>query len=111
LVVGPFEDVVADLGGVIRRVNRRFGTDFLEFEPTQANVSRAMEELDRWDLNTFGANERLELGRARPSDRREQVKMELRERYRHPSMAKLRAEAEQLHESLTRRDGQEANGY
>jgi hypothetical protein len=111
VVVGRFEDVIADLGALIREINRRFGTSFREFEPTEANVSRAMEELDRWDLNTFGESERLKLGRARPSDRREQVKMELRERYRHPRLAKSRAKAERLHESFARRDGPSASGY
>jgi hypothetical protein len=111
VVVGRFEDVVAHLGALIREINLRFGTNFREFEPTEANLSHAMEELDRWDLNTFGQNERLELGRARPSDQREQVKMELRERYRHPRLAKPRAEAERLHEWFTRRDGPAAKGY
>jgi hypothetical protein len=111
VVVGRFEDVVGDLGALIGEINRRFGTSFREFQPTEVNVSRAMEELDLWDLNTFGNSDRLELGRARPSDRREQVKMELRQRYRHPSLAKLRAKAEHLHESFARHDGPAANGY
>jgi hypothetical protein len=111
VVVGGFEDVIADLGALIRQINRRFGTSFREFEPTEANVSRAMEELDRWDLNTFGEGEHLELGRARPSDRREHVKRALRERYRHPRLAKSREKAERLHESFARRKGQAGNGY
>lgn len=111
VVVGQFEDVVADLGAVIRQVNQWFGTSFREFAPTEANVSRAMEELDRWDLNTFGESERLALGRARPSDRREQAKAELRERYRHPRLSKSRTKAERLHESFARRERPAANGY
>jgi hypothetical protein len=38
LVVGDFEEVTSDLGAVIRRVNRRFGTRFGEFEHTAENV-------------------------------------------------------------------------
>lgn len=111
VVVGRFEDVITDLGALIRQINRRFGTSFREFEHTEANVSRAMEELDRWDLNTFGENQRLELGRARPSDLREHVKRELRERYRDPRLAKSREKAERLHESFAGRDRQPGNGY
>jgi hypothetical protein len=70
-----------------------------------------MEELDRWDLNTFGASERLELGRARPSDRRQEAKTELGKRYRHPGLAKLRSEVERLHEWFGRRQGPGLDGY
>jgi hypothetical protein len=111
VVVGRFEDVTADLGGLIRQVNQRFGTSFREFEPTEVNVSRAMEELDRWDLNTFGDSDRLELGRARPSDRREQVKRRLREQYRHPRLAKSRERAERLHQWFARHEGRAGKGY
>lgn len=111
VVVGRFEEVIADLGGLIRQINGRFGTGFREFEPAEANVSSVMEELDRWDLNTFGEGERMELGRARPNDRREHAKKELRERYRHPRLARSRERAERLHESFARREGQTVNGY
>jgi hypothetical protein len=38
LVVGEFQEVTSNLGGVIRRVNRRFGTTFREFQHTPENV-------------------------------------------------------------------------
>jgi hypothetical protein len=38
LVVGEFEEVTSNLGTVIRRVNRRFGTRFRQFEHTPENV-------------------------------------------------------------------------
>jgi hypothetical protein len=38
LVSGAFEEVTSDFGAVVRRVNRRFGTSFGEFEHSDANV-------------------------------------------------------------------------
>jgi hypothetical protein len=38
LVVGDFDEVTSDLGAVIRKVNRRFGTRFGEFEHNAENV-------------------------------------------------------------------------
>jgi hypothetical protein len=38
LVTAGFDQVTSDLGAVIRRVNRRFGTRFREFEHTSENV-------------------------------------------------------------------------
>jgi hypothetical protein len=38
LVVGDFDEVTSDMGAVTRRLNRRFGTHFREFEHTPENV-------------------------------------------------------------------------
>lgn len=43
LVVGEFEQVTADFGAVVRRLNARFGTRFTEFENTEANMRECME--------------------------------------------------------------------
>jgi hypothetical protein len=40
-VVGPFEEVTTDLGGVIARLNARFGTSFAPFEHTSGHVAAA----------------------------------------------------------------------
>ena len=37
VVVGLFDDVIADFGSVVRAVNERFGTSFQPYEPTAAN--------------------------------------------------------------------------
>ena len=100
LVVGRFDDVVADFGRVIRQVNQRFGTAFEPFDANEANVGRVLAEVDRWDLNTFGEGERLERGRARPSELRRQAKAELRERYWDRKLARRREAAERLHGSF-----------
>lgn len=46
-LVGRFEEVVADAGALIARVNTRYGTDFDVFEHTEANV-RALRRGQRY---------------------------------------------------------------
>jgi hypothetical protein len=100
LVVGRFKDVVGDLGGVIREVDERFDVDFEPFIPSEENLASVREELDRWDLNTFGSGEDLERGRARPSPKRELMKEDLLRAYQHPRLSRLRTRAERLHEAF-----------
>lgn len=45
-VIATFEEVTSDLGGVIRRVNQRFATDFREFDHTEANVQTVFSLID-----------------------------------------------------------------
>jgi hypothetical protein len=99
-VVGRFEDVVHDFGKVTRDLNQRFGTSFEEFVPTDANLAAVMEELDQWDVNTFGRGDQLELGRGRPTEAKDRMKAASRPSYRTPRLARLRARAEQLYETL-----------
>ena len=42
-VVGGFGQVTTDMGGVIREVNRRFGTSFAEFERTEEHERQVLE--------------------------------------------------------------------
>ena len=96
-VVGPFEEVTSDLGRVIRRVNDRFGTNFVPFEPTEANLAAVRKEMDRWDANTYRQGGQMELGRGRPTEEKESRKAELLERYRASSVSRLREGAERLY--------------
>jgi hypothetical protein len=43
LVVADFDEVTRDFGAVVRRINARFGTTFVPFEPTEANVRTCLE--------------------------------------------------------------------
>ena len=104
-VVGRFEDVTSDLGRVIRRVNDRFGTNFVSFEPTEANLAAVREEMDRWDANTYRGGGPVELGRGRPTEEKELHKAELLERYRATSVSRLRERAERLYSTLAAHTG------
>jgi hypothetical protein len=58
-VIGPFEEVTADMGAVIDRVNRRYGRDFARFEHTPENVERCyrlIEERSRQPSSTAAIN-------------------------------------------------------
>jgi hypothetical protein len=45
-VVATFEEVTTDFGAVTRRVNKRFGTDFREFDHTEQNVRLVFQLID-----------------------------------------------------------------
>jgi hypothetical protein len=99
-VVGRFEEVTSDLGSVIRRVNERFGTSFVPFEPTDANLAAVREEMDRWDTNTYRRGGPVELGRGRPTEEKESRKAELLDRYRSSPLSRLRQRAEHLYRAF-----------
>jgi hypothetical protein len=45
-VIATFDEVTNDFGAVIRRVNARFGTKFIPFEHTDANVNRCFDLIE-----------------------------------------------------------------
>jgi hypothetical protein len=101
-VVARLDEVTADLGGVIRRVNARFGTDFVPYEPNEVNECAVRNELDAWDANT---NRReggpAELARGRPTEEKETRKQELRTAYRSRRHARTRTKAEDVYRRMT----------
>src|SRR5947208_1171655 len=89
-------DATSDVGGIVRRVNERFGTRFREFERTPENLARVRDLIDRGDLNTFGTAEGAERGGGLPASRREALKDRLRAAYGRPELGRLRRRAERL---------------
>ena len=100
LVVAAFDEVIADLAPVIRRVNERFGTEFREFEHTPENVARVMTLIERGDLNTFGSADAADRAGGRPSEARARLKDELRGAYHARRLAPLRERADRLYVAL-----------
>ncbi|HZP89606.1 MAG TPA: hypothetical protein VFC04_01270 [Actinomycetota bacterium] len=100
VVVGRFADVTTDFGGVIRRVNERFGTSFVEFEHTQESARRVFEEIEGDYRGRLPEGEALERQVARPSEWRRRVKAELASAYRAPATRDLRARAERAFGAL-----------
>jgi hypothetical protein len=101
-VVGRFDEVTADLGAAIRRVNDRFGTDFVPYEPTEENERAVRAELDIWDANTNRQEGGpAELGRGRPTEEKEARKAALRDAYRSSPYARARARAEAVYRTIT----------
>jgi hypothetical protein len=98
-VVATFEQVSTDFGEVIRRLNERFGSSFQEFQHTEANVALCFKIIEEYDLRTTG--EVVEKTVARPSQQRKRMKDELRSAFRSPKLARSRADAYELYETLT----------
>jgi len=91
-VVGTFQDVVADFGAVTRRVNERFARDYGEFDHTEANVARIIGEIETHQRTVHPQGRELERVIPRPSQVRNELKREMRARYREaPEALKARA--------------------
>jgi hypothetical protein len=120
LVVGEFDEVTADLGAVVQRLNALTASAFSEFVPTEANLAEVLElsgqrstEIPEWfhTLLRFESGligrEELEAVRARlplrehedrldawvPSPRRRQTTELLLTRWEEPHLAKERRRA------------------
>jgi N-acetylglucosaminyldiphosphoundecaprenol N-acetyl-beta-D-mannosaminyltransferase len=100
-VVATFGEVVGrHMDEVIRRINERFGTSFVEFEATEENVATCLREIDEHWRQRFGDGGRLERIVPRPSELREGMKDELHARYAATAPPTLRARAERIFEAL-----------
>lgn len=99
-VLGTFDEVRTDFGALIVQVNERFGTDFRPFEHTPEHLLRIGEEIEA----DFGSRaddlETLERMIPRPSALREDLKVELRARYRTEAADRLRRRAERIFQAL-----------
>jgi hypothetical protein len=94
-VVAVFDDVVKDFGAVTRRVNDRFGTSFVPYEPTPDNEQAAfelVEEMNRLECR----GEVVETHVGRPSADRADRKREIQQLMSQPRAARLLAEAQAL---------------
>jgi hypothetical protein len=98
-VVATFEEVSTDFGEVIRRLNERFGSTFQEFQHTEENVATCFMIIEEHDRRTAGKV--VEQTVARPSQQREHMKNALRSTLRSPKLARARAEAYDVFETLT----------
>lgn len=96
-VVGTFAEVTGGrMDAVIRRINGRFATPFVEFEATEENVAICLRQIDEHWRARRGDGERLERIVPRPSDVREGMKASLHVRYRKTAPPPLRSRAETL---------------
>jgi hypothetical protein len=99
-VVARFDEVVADFGTVVRRLNERFGTAFAEFDHTPENVARCFDIMEQHARLTMGRVD--ETGIGRPSKERDAMKHLLRTNFRSAELARLRAEAYELFDAFHR---------
>jgi hypothetical protein len=100
-VVGTFAEVTGrQMDVVTRRINRRFGTTFVEFAATEENVAACLREIDEHWRDRRGDGEQLERVVPRPSSLREGMKTELHRRYRETAPPNLRTRAERVFAAL-----------
>ena len=100
LGIGLFPVVTSDFGTVIRAVNDKFATNFVEFAHTDTNVRRCFAEMEHYwssraDLGT------IERRIGRPSILREKLKNTLRACYHQPGLSPLRAQANELYAAFS----------
>lgn len=129
VIIAPFASVTDDFGTVTRRVNARFGTSFVEFKHTEADVAVVFElieersrrppwepllgmflagriSLDEYLDRTAGlrrshpANDVPEHRVQRPSVARQAIKSRLRERYAAPALAGWRTRAVDAYQAV-----------
>jgi hypothetical protein len=93
VVVGVFDDVVADFGSVVRAVNERFGTAFRPYEPTPANEAAAFALVEEMNRRESGG-EVVESHVGRPSEERREHTQAIADRLREPGSAKMLARAD-----------------
>lgn len=98
LVVSTFSQVTTDFGAVIRRVNEKFGSTFVEFDHTEANVKRCFQVQEEG----WAAKGKAEPNVGFPSEERKRIKDHLREQFYDESrgnhLAKMRNRAYELYE-------------
>jgi len=99
-VIGRFEEVTADFGNVIRRINERFGTSFKPFEHTDENLKKVFKLVEEMDKNDTGLPYVKEETVARPSPKREELKRLMQEKLNSPRAKKLLLEAEKVHRTF-----------
>jgi hypothetical protein len=104
-VVGAFREVTTDFGTVMKRVNARFGTNFIPFEHTEENRQACLDAIDRYWRSRSGPGlplvGRSASSRVDPSDDSGKRKVLLRQEYRGQGLAHARAQAEVLFRSLS----------
>jgi hypothetical protein len=99
-VAATFDQVTTDFGGVIRRLNQRFGTGFAEFEHTEENVRQIFTAME-WYVADHWPPDQVERIIGRPSTERERMKENLRPAYRAPRLRRARLKAESLWQTFS----------
>src|SRR5215203_3906793 len=99
-VLGLFEEVTQDFGGVIRRINDKFGTTFSLFRHDEENVSKLFAGMEAQARKKYG--EKLwERKVQRPAAVRERIKDEIQYDLENPKRKRLIARAEAVYNRLT----------
>lgn len=97
VVVGLFDQVVADFGVVIEHVNERFGTSFTVYRPTPQNEAAAFDRVEQMNRAEC-RGELVETHVGRPSAQRGQRRREVDALMQRPRTRALLGQAESLYD-------------
>jgi hypothetical protein len=97
-VVGDFRVVTTDFAAIVEQVNRKFGTDFVPFEHTEANVRRCFDVIESRIRKRAGSVS--ESAVPRPSSERAVQKEHLRSELRSRGIGALHARARRLYDAF-----------
>jgi hypothetical protein len=100
-VIAEFEEVISDFGEIIKRLNRRFGTDFAPFVHTDENVHKVFELIEQGDREEFALNRVTETRVGRPSSERDRIKALLKNQLEAESLKDLIATAKSMYADFT----------
>lgn len=100
IVISSFEDAITDFGAVIRKVNRKWGTDFSPFEHTAENVNACFKAIEGRNAERYGQGKVVESGVARPSPIRKKEKVELMKEIESRHMGALLRRATRIYDDL-----------
>jgi len=100
LVVASFEEATRHFGDVIRRVNRRFGTDFIPFQDTEENREKCFGIMESRRVARNDAAEERAFKIPRPVDAREQLKERMRAELMKPDYAHLLNQAGEMYNKV-----------
>jgi hypothetical protein len=99
-VLGLFEEVTADFGQVIKRMNDKFGTSFSLFRHDEENVSKLFAGMETQARKKYGET-LWERKVQRPAAVREKIKDEIEYELENPKRKKLIVRAEAVYDRLT----------
>ncbi|MBI82950.1 MAG: hypothetical protein CMJ81_07120 [Planctomycetaceae bacterium] len=99
-VVATFDEITTDFGAVVRRVNKKFGTDFDQFEHNEENVAECFRRLDEFNKTESKAPAVRAARINRPSAAKEALKLEAARKIDAPELAHLLNEALQIFEEF-----------
>lgn len=69
LIVGVFEQVTADFGDVVERLNSRYGTSFVPYKRTPESEAAVLAEIDEWTRAMVDPDQQ-EQAYSRPNEKR-----------------------------------------
>jgi hypothetical protein len=98
-VIGSFEEVTSDFSIVIERINRRFGTEYSQFEHNETNTEKIFARIK--NVNQTNKNG-IENYIALPTLKKEEMKALIRDSLKNNELEPLVMEAEKLYLEYTR---------